>query len=35
MSSFGIITHSLDDLFIHGLETICYAEYQIAETLPR
>ena len=33
MSSFGSSTHSLDDLFIHGLKTICHAERQIAETL--
>ena len=35
MGLFGASTHTLDDLFVHGLKTIYYAERQIAETLPR
>jgi len=35
MSFFGRSTHTLDDLFVHGLKTIYYAERQIAETLPK
>lgn len=35
MSLFGSSTHTLDDLFVHGLKTIYYAERQIAETLPK
>jgi len=35
MSLFGADTHTLDDLFVHGLKTIYYAERQIAETLPK
>jgi len=35
MSIFGSSTHTLDDLFVHGLKTIYYAERQIAETLPK
>ena len=34
MGIFGASTHTLDDLFVHGLKTIYYAERQIAETLP-
>ena len=34
MGLFGASTHTLDDLFVHGLKTIYYAERQIAETLP-
>ena len=34
MSSFGRSPHTLDDLFVHGLKTIYYAERQVAETLP-
>ena len=32
---FGAATQTLDDLFVHGLKTIYYAERQIAETLPK
>ena len=35
MSLFGADTHTLDDLFVHGLKTIYYAERQILETLPQ
>lgn len=35
MSLFGTSIKSLDDLFVHGLKTIYYAERQIAETLPK
>jgi len=35
MSFFGSSTHTLDDLFVHGLKTVYYAERQIAETLPK
>ena len=35
MSLFGADTHTLNDLFVHGLKTIYYAERQIAETLPK
>jgi ferritin-like metal-binding protein YciE len=35
MGLFGASTHTLDDLFVHGLKTIYYAERQIAETLPK
>ncbi|MFV0625252.1 ferritin-like domain-containing protein [Sphingomonas sp. ac-8] len=35
MSLFGADTHTLDDLFVHGLKTIYYAERQIVETLPK
>ena len=35
MSLFGADTHTLDDLFVHGLKTIYYAERQILETLPK
>ncbi|MFV1919667.1 ferritin-like domain-containing protein [Sphingomonas sp. MJ1 (PH-R8)] len=35
MSLFGADIHTLDDLFVHGLKTIYYAERQIAETLPK
>jgi len=34
MSSFGRSPHTLDDLFVHGLKTIYYAERQVAGTLP-
>jgi len=27
--------HTLDELFVHGLKTIYYAEREIAETLPQ
>ena len=35
MSLFGTTIETLDDLFVHGLKTISYAERQIAETLPK
>ena len=35
MSLFGTTIATLDDLFVHGLKTIYYAERQIAETLPK
>lgn len=35
MSLFGTTISTLDDLFVHGLKTIYYAERQIAETLPK
>ena len=35
MSIFGSTTHTLDDLFVHGLKIIYYAERQITETLPK
>ena len=35
MSLFGTTIGTLDDLFVHGLQTIYYAERQIAETLPK
>lgn len=35
MSLFGTTMSTLDDLFVHGLKTIYYAERQIAETLPK
>jgi ferritin-like metal-binding protein YciE len=35
MSLFGADIHTLDDLFVHGLKTIYYAERQILETLPQ
>lgn len=35
MSLFGASIDSLNDLFVHGLKTIYYAERQIAETLPK
>ena len=35
MSLFGTDISTLDDLFVHGLRTIYYAERQIVETLPK
>ena len=35
MGLFGASTHTLNDLFVHGLKTIYYAERQIIETLPQ
>jgi ferritin-like metal-binding protein YciE len=35
MSLFGTTMSTLDDLFVHGLKTITYAERQISETLPK
>jgi len=35
MILFDDIAHTLDDMFVHGLETIYYAKRQIAETLPK
>ena len=35
MSIFGTDIVTLDDLFVHGLRTIYYAERQIADTLPK
>ena len=35
MGIFTSSTHTLDDLFVHGLKTIYYAERQITEALPK
>ena len=35
MSLFGTTIGTLDDLFVHGLKTIYYAERRITETLPK
>lgn len=35
MSLFGTTIATLDDLFVHGLKTINYAERQITEALPK
>ena len=35
MGLFGASTHTLEDLFVHGIRTIYYAEAQIMHTLPK